>query len=628
MSFVLNLGALMGVSLFLSLRFRDSLVRTIPVTLCTTVLLLYILAFFRGMAWIDLIAALCLIGLLVLFVLRGRKQGFQAAAKTALRPLRDVQIWVNLAVLVVIVLLVNYRQILEWDAYNFWGADIKSLFYRNGFAGKNSNVASAFGDYPPTMQLSIWWFLHLFGTPHEGLMFGGYYLFGTLLLLSLTDRLRFSGVWQKIFGGAVCGGLLFILPSVVDTSWYRTLCADPIMGILFGCLIVEIFSRQKCTDGFALYKFVVLAAALCLTKSIGFLWVAFAVLFLLVWQGWNTGTLKKAALILGVSGAAYGSWAVFCKLFTRTTYLSDKLGSTLGERFEEILNGTFLSAGENLAFIKSFVKAFLFYPMHREETLALDLTPVLAGLAILGFFLLFFCSGWLSKKETVKLCVSFVCICGIAYFVLLCGHLSIFYSEKKYTDPLNMITTMTRYGCPGMIGFLMLIFAVGAEHFRWSNQPVPAPPSAAIAPWLLSLLIVISAGYNDLSKCLINGADDLNPRRIEYRTKLKGTMGDFLDEIGEKVSLEGEGQRVLLLMDSSDYSPIISYLASPVSIQNFSCPKDEPFTADMLTSALEKVGARWFYVQDVPEEALPVLEALIPEFQGNTLYSADVLGLE
>lgn len=109
MSFIVNVGAVLGMSLLLSLRFRDSLVRTLPITLCSTVLLLYVLAFFRKMAWIDLISAACLLGLTALFVLHGRRQGFHAVARAALEPFKNTQFWINIALLTAIVLLANHR---------------------------------------------------------------------------------------------------------------------------------------------------------------------------------------------------------------------------------------------------------------------------------------------------------------------------------------------------------------------------------------------------------------------------------------------------------------------------------------------------------------------------------------
>lgn len=617
MSLILNLSALGGVSLLLSLRFRESLARTVPVALCSALLLLYVLAFFRKMPWLDAAAALCLAALAVLFGLRCRRDGFLSAAKTALGPLRDVQVWVNLAALLAVALLVNYRQILEWDAYNFWGADIKSLFYRGGFAEKNSNPAAAFGDYPPLMQLAVWWFLHLFGRFDEGLVFSGYYAFGMVLLLSLTDRPRFSGAWQRVLGGGACAALLFLLPGVGDTSWYRALYADPVMGLLFGCLLTEIAARQA-SPGFALYKWSVLGAAVCLTKSIGFMWAAFGVLFLLIWHGLSAGTLKKAAVLLGTGGLCYGSWAAFCKILSRTTYLSDSIGSTVGERAAEILNGTFLSAGDNLGYIKSFVKAFLFAPVHREWTPAVDLTPGLVVLLILGLLALFRLGGWLTTRQAVKLALYFIGICGVTYFVLLCGHLSIFYAEKKYLDPMNMVVTMTRYGCPAATGFLMLAFAAGAERWRWGA----GKSLSAWTPWVLPVVILLCAGYNDVGRCIIRGADQLDPQRIQLRAKYQESMADFLAETAGTVPLEGEGQRVLLVMKDGDYNPIISYLAAPVSIQKMGT---ENFSAEGFQAALEAVGARWFYVREGEEEALEAVKELAPEAEAGRLYPTEVL---
>ncbi len=615
MSFVLNVGAVLGVSLALSLRVRDSLVRTVPITLCSTFLLLYVLAFFRAMAWIDGLSALCLSVLLALFIRQARRRGLRQCLRTALAPLRDAQVWINLAILVAIVLLVHHRQILEWDGYSFWGADIKSLFYRGGFAEKNSNVAPGFGDYPPMLQLAVWWFLHLFGSCHEGLMFGGYYLFGTALLLSLTAHLRLSGPARKLAGGVLCGGALFLLPSVADVSWYRALYADPIMGILFGCLLVEIFFRRDRAQGYTLYRLCVLTASLCLTKTIGPLWAAFALLFLLVWRGWNAGTLKRSAVMLAVGGVSWGSWTVFCRLLARGSYLTQRVGPSVGARLEELLRGDFLSSGDNLAILRSFGRAFLTAPAHREHTWALDLSPCLVLLSILALFLIFWRVGWLTGRQTARLSGFFLALCAVTGLVLLWGHLTIFYGESQYTDPLNMVATMTRYGCPAATGFLMLAFAVAAHHLPLRARPL----KASLAAWLPLLLILSSASYRDAANCLIPGADPLDPQRLALRAQYQSAMSGFLDDVARTVPLEGQGQRVLLLIDDSHYNPIISYCASPVSVQNVPAAQLQPFTAQNLADFLARSGARWLYVQDAPEEALSALAALVPGFRPRAL---------
>ena len=51
---------------------------------------------------------------------------------------------VALLFVILISVLVNDKCVSWWDEINFWAADVKSIFYRNGFAAKYENVAPEF----------------------------------------------------------------------------------------------------------------------------------------------------------------------------------------------------------------------------------------------------------------------------------------------------------------------------------------------------------------------------------------------------------------------------------------------------------------------------------------------------
>lgn len=614
MQTVINLGALMGISIFLAVRFHDSLVQTLPVTLCSIGAVLYVLAFFQKLHWITGILAVCLLLLAAVFVRQARRAGLAQALKTACGPLREPQFWINTAALVLVVLLVHYRRVLEWDAYSFWGPDIKSLFYRNGFAGRLSNVSSQFGDYPPNVQLMIWWFLHTFGTFDEGLLFGGSYFYGYALLFSLTDRIRLKHPAQKAAAGLAATAVIFLLPSVADTSWYRTLCVDPLMAILWGCLLCAIVLEHSCSDGFQYYKCLILLSAVTLTKSIGFLWAVFGIVCYLVWNGAGKLQLRRAGGMAAVTAASYLSWSIFCRVMERTTYLTDSLAPSVGSRFQELMQGTFLTSGNNLAFIKSFVKAFLFEPAHRADTWAVDLTPAMVMGVVFLAVLLFYRAGWLPKKQLFRLIVFMLGVYGVIYFVLLCGHLTIFSGELQYLESANMVTTMTRYGSPMNLGFLMLSVGVCLEHLE---LPMVSRKGWVAFPLLEALLVVFCAGYPAMADCMIEGHDPLNPQRMERRELFREMYSDFLEQ-SLQIPLTGERQRVLILYSADECNPAVTFLASPVSVVPL-WYGDGGMTEEVFWAAVDRTGASWVYIQDGTADELAQLDGILSGCQPHTL---------
>lgn len=618
MQIAINLGALLAISVFMAVRFHDSLTETLPAALCSIGIVLYVLAFFRKLHWISGILALCLLLLLMLFLAEVRRTGFQKAFRKVCGPLREPQFWINAVVLAILIALVNYRQVLEWDAYNFWGPDIKSLFYRNGFAEKFSNVSSNFGDYPPNVQLMIWWFLHMCGRFDEGLLFGGYFFYSGLLLFSITSRLRLKRFLHKLIAGFAAALLLFALPSVVDTSWYRALYVDPVMAILWGCLLCAIVLDCRCTTGFWYYKCLIFLAAITLTKSVGFMWAVYAVICYVVWQGAGKKHLLRAGGMAAVVAAACVPWNLYCHLLQRTTYLTGSIAPSVGRRVEELLQGTFFTSGNNLAYIKAYIKAFLFEPVHRAHTRAVDLTPALVMLLVFLLFFLFRIAGWLPKRRLSRLLVFILGVYGLTYCILLCSHLTIFFYETQYLEPANMLTQMTRYGAPMNLGFLILAAAICMEKLEVPPAFRRGAYTQALLPWLTAMTVVLCSGYSTMADCLIEGHDPLNPQRLEKRELFQHDYADFLEEISQ-VPLSGQRQRVLLLHSAAEYNPIVTFSASPVSVQ--ATRYQEDMTSEALWGLIEQTGASWIYVQDGTEAELAQLESILGECRVQTLYS-------
>ena len=614
MALVLNLLGLGAVSAALSVRFRESLVKTVPVTLCATGLVLYILAFFGALAAITWLMAAAALGVLLALMLAVRRGG-RGALKAAAEPFLEPQVWVNAAAVLAVVLLVNYRLIAEWDACNFWGPDIKSLFYRQGYAGHLSNVAPGFGDYPPMTQLLIWWFLNLFGRFDEGLVFGGYFFYTVALLFSVTGSLpKSGGLLRRLGRGALCVLLLFALPGVADSSWYRSLYADPVMGMLFGCLIIEITGEGAWT-GWRTAKCAVYLACLALTKSAGLLWAAYTLALYLLWRG-ARGHRWALPLLTGSPLLAAGSWGVFCRVMDRSTYLTRSLAPSVLDRAREILGGGFFENRQALGYIRAFLRAFFTQPVHRELTAAVDLTPAAVLLLILALIVLIRRAGRLDGSRSKRLLLFTLGMYAVTLLILLGCHLTIFYDETQYLEPSNMLTQMTRYGGPMSLGMLMWAFGVCAGR----PDTEKAPGTGAYLPGVMAAVVVLCAGYTLMGDCLIEGYDDLNPKRYETRERFAAEYAALLREL-DRVPLEGEGRRVLVLVNKAETNPIVTLLASPVSIETMSYGED--VSASSIRDAAARCGAGWVFVQDGEGAALEALEAALPGCRVGEMYPLD-----
>ena len=189
--FVIHIITLFIFILALACAFRKSFVEMLPVGISGLVLLLYVLSFGRHLTWIDGIAPLLLCGMGLYFFMRKKGEQRKELLRQCIEILKDPSTAVGLILFVAVAVGVSGKVVSWWDDYNFWATDVKSIFYRNGFADKYANAAPEFGDYPPGTQMMKWWFLHFSpGQFREGLMFVGYYVFNLSFLLPLLHYIR------------------------------------------------------------------------------------------------------------------------------------------------------------------------------------------------------------------------------------------------------------------------------------------------------------------------------------------------------------------------------------------------------------------------------------------------------
>ena len=311
---VVLLAAFLMIACLLALRFEKQLTAVLPLATCILILILYVLAFFRRLSWIDYFSTAIVVGavLRVLFLSGEKKKKLFAQ----LRELFFAPSAIAAMVLLTGAVLLTENKIATWwDDLNFWATDVKALYALDGFAAKYTNAASEFGDYPPGIQLLKWWFVHLKPDGFsEGLMFAGYYfgvfVFLTPLLSRLdetlqTDRRR----GKQLFWTVVLVVCLAAFPSMIETFYLGGMCADLVMAVIYGVILMscledravpgadtataDIADAASRSRTFSNLRIALYLGVLVLVKSVGFLWAAFPRLCLVLAAAWRSGQKER-----------------------------------------------------------------------------------------------------------------------------------------------------------------------------------------------------------------------------------------------------------------------------------------------------------------------------------------------
>ena len=233
--FLINIIAFILITLFIAIRFDTLMVKAVPVTMSIMVLVLYVLAFFRGLWLVDAIGVATLL-LACIYIVRNR-EGRAAVLSAAKEKILSPTFIIFVLFSILMTAAVWDKLATWWDDINYWATDAKAIYYLSGFAGKYANVAPEFGDYPPGLSLVKWWFLHMDGRGfNEGLMFAGYYFLLFTFLAPLLGLLEKKKLPVTILGSV----LLIFLPCTVEAFWCDGACADLIMGIIYGQVLISI----------------------------------------------------------------------------------------------------------------------------------------------------------------------------------------------------------------------------------------------------------------------------------------------------------------------------------------------------------------------------------------------------
>lgn len=611
----ITLVAFLLVMYVISYRTKESFADLLPVCTGGLLIVLYFLAFLRAMILIVPltigIVAFCVIK--YLYGISAKKESSKVNAnieniKSIKKHIKEfVQFYINPQAIVIIVTLISLILFTSkhvatwWDDLNYWATDAKALFYLNGFPGKYGNVAPEFGDYTPGVQLMKWIFMKLSSEYKEGLAFSGYYAMGMIFLLPLLKPIKSKNVIWQIFGMAA----VLLLPGVCNKVWSEGTCADVIMGIVFGALLVAIFDNENHRVIFYYSRIGIYAAILVLCKSTGFEWAIYALLFLVIFyfhykkenkELYIKGTGKVLLLSILFPILIQGIWWSFCLINRRIA----KLTST---GIYTVRNGGYSISGYFSEKFGNFIKGFAFCPMHTDKTFLFDISSLEMVIIILLVIIILSITNIISKKESKILFIYALIVSILTYGIILVGHITIFAVETQYDTPEVMAISLSRYASPFTIGMLMLII-----YIIISRNSKPLVAIGCLCFILLSTNY--SAAYNTIWGYRNNIEND-----ISMRAQVVDDAGyKYINTVSTMTDLWGH--RVLYLRDNDSIHWIkdtyINYFVSPVPTV-YAGFDAQTYTTEDILRLLKENHASYLYVDEQAEDADSIFSSILNE---------------
>ena len=423
---------------------------------------------------------------------------------------------------------------------------------------------------------------------------------------------------RNILTMAISAAALWLFPATAEVFWCDGCCADLTMALVYGNFLAAVADWKRHGQPFYYIRQALFLMVLVLIKNTGFIWVAFGLLFAYGYHFFRhrmDGTEKvekrkdrRALFFVTVLPILTEiSWLGFCLMNRRVAKLT---GTAI-----QMATGGMNIPDYHEGMVRAFAEAFVKWPLHRWNTIAVDLSPLSLYLLLLLFVFLLY------RRHILDKCLAgytagFLAVTGLLFYgINLVSHLTIFVVETQYLEPFGMVSSIERYGAPFAIGglYLLAFYVIEECRNRWGLV-------------LCMLFVFLTADYRSAYRALYG-----------YRGGVKEIMADreeIIDEKGEKFLKAVEaGQsesmgRVLYLRDISDISWIrntyLGFEAAPVSVMYGNVDASAWGSQDII-NALRDAHADYLYVDELAGDKEKLFGELLQEgeFSYGTLYRAD-----
>ena len=538
--FVVNILGFTSLGCLLSLHYKERITTVVQTALGIWMLLLYGLAFFQKLSWVD---GISVASILALIFYMWKKH---LPVKDTVKKIADSPAILFVMTVIILSFLVKGKMVTEGDDLGVWGPEPKSLYMLDGFAGKYMNLLTGYSAYHPGAMLIEWWTCHFSPNQfYEGLLFVGDWFIILCSVAPIFENLPVKKRrWAFLLSFPVAA-ILTLLPSMYGVLNYSLIAEMPMSMVFAGCML-SCFDNENHRKTFQFLRFTVSLAFLMLIKESGIIFALFILLFYLLLEVFKKGEKPAVSkIVYGLGGFALALvptlvWRIYCDAYERSNVFSYAFDSTL----DTIKSHTFTLTEDLPAYMSSMLKAWLGQPLHIIATNGLDLTPLAAALLVL--FLCGYCAKIqiLKKASAIRFGALYVTF-FIAYMGMLLFMHTYIFGETQYRNPETMIYSVGRYAEPLFLGTFVYFIALILR--KKDAEKLQAKR------WLLVAAVIFICSNVELAKNSMVSYTGANAQANEVRTAVleRDQVAAFTAEIDAHFT-EKDPARILWISDRED----------------------------------------------------------------------------
>ncbi len=591
-------------------KMQASLFQVMPFVYSCLLLVLYGLSFINKLSSIDYMLLALLIVLIVIISVTKKWKEVAASIEDDLTNPRSL-IWIISTAAGMY--LLKDKAVYYWDDFVFWATNAKSIFFRDGLEPIIMSHSNGVRTYPPIPQLTEWIVLHLFGRFDSGFLYAGLFLSIQVYLAPLLDLIS---VEKKIV--AIPSGVLFLIGfGAFSMNKMATLSPDFLVAVVFGGLLCIPFYKVSVNSKIAIAA--VEMAIISIVKNVAFQWVGLVLLFYIFYYRKNILKLR-AGISLICSSVPFITWCVYC--------VWDKINpaNTVYKETGFLPAGQPMDGGPyRVDLFKSFIKAGI-SPMQDGGTLLIGaniswlVATVCLALLIAVYFYKY------KRDEAIPMTIFLVFSVVAEWLTLLYFVEVLFLNEyEQYLDFRTTVLIYSRYGCPMVIGFLMLIGYLYSNKSIDIKLPDRKECKVKLASLYLLLCVVMCPWYlmyenfhdyvSDESMLEKSGGENYLSVIAEEQIVW---MHDIIDDVANN-NFAPEDE--LLVISPSQYCMMyVPYLMSPVKTTYVVGEFENNTTQDVI-NYVNNNGYNYFCYMDEGDNPLVLSDGNILE--ANTLYLKD-----
>ena len=272
MSSVISMFIIILISLAISCLLNRSIFETFAFTLFGMITIIYILGIFGALTFSSVLFA-CLGACALLYLILQKYQLLNQRYRRSIHFGRD-EIIVISGVALIGLFAIN-RKVTDMDSFEQWAYIVKKMYLTGSLHSAQGQYSST-ALYPPGIAL-IQYFVGSYASAFsESTLFIGKNMLGFALLLPLFGQSDQNNWKSLLFLVPIAIFLPFTEYSTFDSS----LAVDPLLGLLFGYLVLYGVTSTR-TNWFFFINLALGSFVLSLTKTTGFLFCSFVVFIVL-----------------------------------------------------------------------------------------------------------------------------------------------------------------------------------------------------------------------------------------------------------------------------------------------------------------------------------------------------------